>query len=114
MRCIVTSTLPLQAPATEAAGGTTTGPAVVTKRAGKEEAEPTAAAVAAPPPDNYDRKLAPKKPAIVTTTSRKQLKLERASRREKDRPDDPEAAARVMAFLVRMLRQGGALPPEKP
>ena len=93
------------------------GPAVVIRRAcladtGRTKAEPTA--VTAPPPANDDRKPAEKKSAIVTTASQKQLKLDRASRRREDRPEDPEATARVKAFFARMVRPGGALPPGKP
>jgi hypothetical protein len=57
--------------------------------------------------------LSPKKPEIVATASRKQVKLEQAARRRADRPEDPEAVAEVKAFLDRMIRPGGALPPEK-
>jgi hypothetical protein len=39
------------------------------------------------------------KSAIVTTASRKQLKLDRASRRREDRPEDPDEAARIRAWL---------------
>jgi hypothetical protein len=41
-------------------------------------------------------------PAIVTTTSRKLGKLPRADRATE--PDDPEADARVKAFMARMVR----------
>jgi hypothetical protein len=46
------------------------------------------------------------KPAIVTTTSRKRAKLERASVQNGKiaEPEDPEATARVRAFLDRMFR----------
>jgi len=47
-------------------------------------------------------------PAIVTTTSRKRAKLQRAVHPV---DDDPEADAEVKAFFVRMVRRGGALPP---
>ena len=50
-------------------------------------------------------------PAIVTTTSLKQLKLRRAARALQD--DGREADPEVKAFLARMIRPGGALPPEK-
>ena len=52
---------------------------------------------APPPPANDDRKPprpGARKPAIVTSTSRKRVKLLRA-----DEPDDPEAAARIRAWL---------------
>jgi hypothetical protein len=72
------------------------GPAVVTRRAGKPKAAP--AATAAPLPANDDRKpVEAAKSAIVTTTSRKQLTLERVGR--EDRPEDPEAAAAMRAWL---------------
>jgi hypothetical protein len=89
-----------------------TGPAVVTRRAratGTPKTEPTA--VPAQPPTNDDRKPAPKKPAIVTTTSKKRLALERADRA---RDGDHEVSPEVKAFFARMIRPGGALPPEKP
>jgi hypothetical protein len=69
------------------------------------------------PPANDDRKPAPStkrwqirpsaetqpKSAIVTMTSRKRAKRERAERvAEPD--DDPEATARVKAFFARMIR----------
>jgi hypothetical protein len=79
------------------------GPRVVTAK--------RAAAVTAPLPANDDGKPAPEKSAIVTTTSRKLLKLERADRRRADRPEDPEAVAEVKAFIARMIRPGGSLPP---
>ena len=41
------------------------------------------------------------------------MKLARTRRRE-ERPEDPEAAAEVKAFLARIIRPGGAPPPEKP
>jgi hypothetical protein len=51
-----------------------------------------------------------KRSAIVTTTSRKQLKLLPVERAPDDGRDaDPE----VKAVLARMIRPGGALPPEK-
>jgi hypothetical protein len=50
---------------------------------------------------NDDRKPAPTKPAIVAATSRKQLKLARASRHREDRPEDPEAGAAMRAWLER-------------
>jgi hypothetical protein len=60
-------------------------------------------------PANDDRK-----PAIVTATSRKRSKLLRAEKRASEPDNDPEATARVKAFFARMIRPGGALPPEKP
>jgi hypothetical protein len=61
------------------------------------------------PPANDDRK-----PAIVTATSKKRLKLLRAEKRASEPDNDPEATARVKAFFARMIRPGGVLPPEKP
>jgi hypothetical protein len=82
-----------------------------------EAAQPStpraAARVITPPhhsasPANDDRK-----PAIVTATSKKRLKLLRADKRATEPDNDPEATARVKAFFARMIRPGGALPPEK-
>ena len=53
-------------------------------------------AVTAPPPANGHRKS-----AIVTTTSRKHLKLLHADKRTAQRDDDPEAAAQMRAWLER-------------
>ena len=39
-----------------------------------------------------------RKPAIVTTTSRKRVKLLRADKRPAERVDDPEAAAKMRAW----------------
>jgi hypothetical protein len=88
-----------------------TGPAIVTKASrrapadtppGDDEQEP-----AAPPHANDDSPVEPAPPAaksvIVTTTSRKRVKLERAAERAAER-DDPEATARVKAFVARMIR----------
>jgi hypothetical protein len=63
----------------------------------------------AQPAANDDRK-----PAIVTTADRKRLKLLRDEQPAAKQDEDPEATARVKAFLARMIRPGGALPPEKP
>ena len=69
---------------------------------------------AAPPPANDDNPTAPAPPAaksaIVTRASRKRAKRHRM---EQAHDDDPEADARVKAFLARMVRPGGALPPER-
>ena len=82
-------------------------PAVVRKR-GRADAAVPPDRVEDPTPANDDRK-----PAIVTTTDRKRLKLLRADERAAVEPNDPEEA-RLDAFLARMLRPGGALPPKKP
>jgi hypothetical protein len=60
-----------------------------------------AALSVARPAANDDRKLATvtAKPAIVTTTDRKQTKLAGAARRREDRPEDPEAATVMRAWL---------------
>jgi hypothetical protein len=63
--------------------------------------------VTSPPPANGDRK-----PTIVTTTSRKRLKLLRAEERPAQRDDDPEAMARVRAFFARNVRPDAQLPPQ--
>jgi hypothetical protein len=62
-------------------------------------------------PANDDRK-----PATVAATSRKQLKLLREDAlAATTEPNDPgEATARLDAFLARMIRPGGALPPKEP
>ena len=65
-------------------------------------------AVTAPPPANGDRKS-----AIVSTTSRKRLKLLHAEERTGQRDEDPEAMARVRAFFARNVRPGGPLPPKR-
>jgi hypothetical protein len=81
-------------------------PAVATKRATLPGTGKRAA--------NDDRKLvAAKKPALVITASRKLTKLRRMELALAD-DDAPEATARVKAFFARMIRPGGALPPEKP
>ena len=93
-----------------------TGPAIVTERTGMPSKSSSALPQqAAPPPANDDRKATSShrggKSAIVTTTSQKQLKLRRAERALRD--DGREADPEVKAFLARMIRPGGALPPEK-
>ena len=79
------------------------------ERGAVQPSTPRCAARVEPAPANDDRK-----PAIVTTTSKKQLKLLRADKRATEPDNDPEAAARVKAFFARMIRPGGALSPEKP
>jgi hypothetical protein len=69
------------------------GPAVVRKR-GRADAVVPPDRVEDPTPANDDRK-----PAIVTTTSRKRAKLRRAERPAE--PDDPEADAAMRAWLER-------------
>jgi len=86
------------------------GPAVVRKvktprlpTAGPPKPEPAAP----PPPANDDRKPSPRagarKPAIVTSTSRKRTRLLRFEQ-PAEPDDDPEATARVKAFFDRMIR----------
>jgi hypothetical protein len=65
-------------------------------------------AVTSPPPADGDRKS-----AIVSTTSRKRLKMLRAEKRPAQRDDDREAMARVRAFFARNVRPGGPLPPKR-
>jgi hypothetical protein len=77
------------------------GPAIVTKRARKPKVAPATAR----PQVNDDRKAAPpsvagKKPAIVTTTSRKLTKQLRAERAPVDE-GDAEADAAMRAWLER-------------
>jgi hypothetical protein len=78
---------------------------------GQQKPEPAAP----PPPANDDRKPprpGARKPSIITTASRKRSKLERAAERAAEPDGDPEATVRVRAFLARMIRPGGALPPK--
>ena len=67
-----------------------------------DETEPTA-----PPPANDDAPAKPApaaaKPAIATSISRKRARLQR-SEQAAEPDDDPEATARVRAFLDRMMR----------
>ena len=75
------------------------GPAIVRKGVAKPAALPVEA------PDRLPEQSAndDHKPTIVTTISRKRAKLERAERAAEP-DDDPEATARVRAFLDRMMR----------
>jgi hypothetical protein len=79
----------------------------MTARTTGQRAQPStpreAARVIAQPPANDGRK-----PAIVSATSRKRLKLLRADKRAAEQGDDPQATARVKAFLARMVRPGGS------
>jgi hypothetical protein len=52
-----------------------------------------------------------KKSAIVTTTSQKRLQQQRAERRGLA-TEGREVSPEVKAFLARMIRPGGALPPD--
>jgi hypothetical protein len=84
-------------------------PAVVTRKRAAGPAKSVKAADRLPEqPANDDRK-----PAIVSTTSRKRLKLLRAEKRPAERDEDPEAMARVRAFFARNVRPGGPLPPKR-
>ena len=109
MTRIVTTTYRPKRPPKKRKAVAITGPAIVRKvkaprlpTAGQPKPEP-----AAPPPPANDDSQPPRpgarKPAIVTTTSRKRAKLERAERAAEP-DDDPEATARVRAFLDRMIR----------
>jgi hypothetical protein len=94
---IVTSTYRYKRPPRKRQATPLAGPAVVTRPTGTPKSEPTA--VTAPPSANDDRKPdAAQKPAIVTTASGKQAKLDRA-RRQDDRPEDPNASAVMRAWL---------------
>jgi hypothetical protein len=85
------------------------GPAIVRKvkaprrpTAGQQKPEPAVP----PPPANDDRKPHPpgaRKPAIVTSASRKRTRLLRFEQ-PAELDDDPEATARVKAFFARMIR----------
>jgi hypothetical protein len=81
-------------------------PAIVTRatRRTPEDTPPVAdGPKLTPPPANDDTPTEPAPPAeksaIVTTASRKRAKL-----LQPELPDDPEADARVKAFLARMIR----------
>jgi hypothetical protein len=84
---------------------TIAGPAIVRKvsdhatLASGGKPEPAAP----PPPANDDRRELPTAGKIVTSISRKRARLERAERAPEP-DDDPEATARVRAFLERMMR----------
>ena len=93
----------------EAAAEASEPPAITTKAQRAQPSTPRGAARDPAPPANDDRK-----PAIVAATSKKRLKLLRAERRAAKADNDAEATARVKAFFARMIRPGGALPPEKP
>ena len=82
------------------------------RSASPEKANEAALSVARPAA-NDGRKPMPTKPAIVATASRKLTKLHHAERAADDDPA-PDATARAKAFIDRMIRPGGALPPEKP
>jgi hypothetical protein len=72
-------------------------PAVVTRKRAAGPAKSVKAADRLPEqPANDDRK-----PAIVSTTSPKRLKLPRAEKRPAERDEDPEAAAEMRAWLER-------------
>jgi hypothetical protein len=89
----------------EAAAEVTRAPTPVREGAVQPSTPREAARVIAQPRANDDRK-----PAIVTTTSKKRLKLLRADQRA-EQDDDPEATARVKAFFARNVRPRGPLPP---
>jgi len=62
------------------------------------------------PPANDDTPVLAAKSAVVATASRKRTKLHRA---ERAHDDDPRANEQVKAFFARVVRPGGALPPEE-
>jgi hypothetical protein len=76
--------------------------AIVTPRMTHRKPAPDAPA---PANDDAPSKAVPAaaKPAIITTTSRKRARLQRAVQAAEP-DDDPEATARVRAFLDRMIR----------
>jgi hypothetical protein len=77
---------------------------------GEIDAVPPPPAKDHPTPANNDRKPpspCARQPAIVTSTSRKRAKLERAADRAAEPDNDPKATARVRAFLDRMIRPRG-------
>jgi hypothetical protein len=74
-----------------------------------EEASPSRPAgfeVDAGPAQDAVKAIALAVPTIVTTPSRKRTKLERADRAAEP-DDDPEATARVRAFIARIIRPRG-------
>jgi hypothetical protein len=80
-------------------------PAIVTRATRRTPADAPEPTQSTP---NGDTPAEPAPPAarsaIVTTTSRKRAKLERAAGRAAEPDDDPEATARVKAFFARMIR----------
>jgi hypothetical protein len=64
-----------------------------------------------PPRKQQTVPLAPNKPVVVSTTNRKLTRLRRAERTVDDGRETPPE---IKVFLDRMIRPGGALPPEKP
>jgi hypothetical protein len=108
---IVTTTYRYKPPTRRKKGAPLAGPAVVTRRARVARGERNKPSQP-PPPPNDDEKPSPKQPAIVTTASRKQLKLERVEQRAQD-AEAREVSLEVKAFFTRMIRSGGSLPPEK-
>jgi hypothetical protein len=104
-RAIVTSTYRYKRPPRKRKAVPLAGPAIVATRAGQLKTEPVA--VAAPPPVNDDRKGAP------SSHDAKQVQLLRAEQRAQS-ADGRGVSLEVKAFFARMIRLGGALPPEKP
>jgi hypothetical protein len=110
---IVTSAYRYKLPPRKKRAVPLTGPAVATKRAASSSVSKKPA-VTAPRPANDDRQPADgQKPAIVTAASRKQLQQQRAERRARV-TEGREVSPEVKAFFARMIRPGGAPPPEKP
>ena len=81
------------------------GPAIVRKRGRADVVPPPdEPKPAAPPPANDDRNPPPpgaRKPGIATSISRKRTKFLRTEQAAEPEPDDPEATARVRAWLER-------------
>jgi hypothetical protein len=101
MTRIVTTTYRPKRPARKRKPVAIKGPVIVRKR-GRADV--------APPPDEPEPPApAPAaKPAIATSISRERARLQRGEKRQAAEPDDdPEATARVRAFLDRMIRPRG-------
>jgi hypothetical protein len=106
--CIVTTAYRPKRPPKKRKAVAITVPAIVRKRS-KTDAVPPPPTEDRPTPANDDRKPprpGARKPAIVATVSRKRTKLRRAEE-QAEPDDDPEATARMRAFLARMIRPRG-------
>ena len=89
-------------------------PAIVTRATRRKSADmPPVEPEPTPPPANDDAPTEPAPPAAksaVVTTKR----LGRLAKSIPELRDDPEVEARVKAFFARIIRPGGALPPDTP
>jgi hypothetical protein len=105
-RRIVTSTYRYKRPPKRKAPVVLPGPVIVAAKrsrpgGGKPAAEPKGPTATSPA-------KAERKPAVVTTTSKKTLKLMRQERAQAANADaDPEVTARVRAWLKQMIRPTG-------